>query len=814
MASRAVRGRGARRFEGWAAVLWIAASLAASACAGGDDLEKRLDVIRTRHDEGKAAETLDELTELVERHAENPELNYRLGVAMLAAGRPTEAVFPLHKAAATDEFAVTAGIVLSSTLAQTNNHADALRAADRVLERDPEHEAALLLRATSAVQLHDGAAALASADRLIEKAPENKNFRFVRASALAEANRLDEAEDALEALFDADWEGEPQGRIRACMAYARFLFEKVKDGERAVAQLKGCVEKSPDDIQMLASVGNILEEFKETDEMLPLLQGAVERNPDSSALRSGLVAQLVAADQVNEAQELSEKWASEADDSQSWYQVANVRRRTGDVAGALEALEKGISLSTGPVEDDFLFVRAEMLLELGKLDESETQAASIKGELYKHIINGRLAQERGDAKRALELYGKVSTEWPQNYAVRALAARAAYDLGDTERAKSDLLEATRQAPEETDAALWLARIYFSEGNFRQTLEFAGRHIKQRGVLEPSAYLLTAETLALTKRTEQALIVLDDLAKLRDGEFRSVAWVAAAQLRARTEPEQALGELERRIAEAKLDLADPAQSPALRALIELLVQNGRAAEAEKRLAGLIAKHPDSAQLIALHGRVELTAGRLDASAADFARALALAPNEPTALSGLALVQREQGDLAKAIESMRKAAAAAPNDPDHAYMAARMVWDQGDRAAARSELERVLRDHPESAAAANDLAFLLAEDSTDLALAQRHAERAVRLRPSPETLDTLGYVKLRQGAAEEAVGLFERALSREPSYATARYHLALALIDKGEPVAARQALEEALAKPFPEQQEARKVLAKIDGGKVEP
>jgi Tfp pilus assembly protein PilF len=92
--------------------------------------------------------------------------------------------------------------------------------------------------------------------------------------------------------------------------------------------------------------------------------------------------------------------------------------------------------------------------------------------------------------------------------------------------------------------------------------------------------------------------------------------------------------------------------------------------------------------------------------------------------------------------------------------------------------------------------------------------VRLQPSAETLDTLGFVKLRQGAAEEAVGLFERALARNAGYATARYHLALALIEKGEPVAARKALEEALAQPFPEQQEARNVLAKIDGGEARP
>jgi tetratricopeptide (TPR) repeat protein len=217
---------------------------------------------------------------------------------------------------------------------------------------------------------------------------------------------------------------------------------------------------------------------------------------------------------------------------------------------------------------------------------------------------------------------------------------------------------------------------------------------------------------------------------------------------------------------------------------------------------------------MRGRVALAQARHDDAAADFERALALQPDESTALSGLAILQKEQGDLAKSLETMTKAAAAEPENGEYAYMAARLRLEQGDRAGARQALEQVLHDHPDSAGASNDLAFLLAEDGSDFALAQRHAERAVRLQPSAETLDTLGYVKLRQGAAEEAVGMFERALARQPEYATARYHLALALIEKGEPVAARQALEEALARPFPEQQEARKVLAKIDGGEARP
>lgn len=795
------------------AALLVAASLLALACAG-DDLERRLSDIRARQDEGRAAETLEDITELSNRYGENAEVNYRLGLAMVASGRPTEAVFPLHKAAEADDFAVSAGLLLASTLANTNNHAEALRAADRVLERDPEHEAALQLRATSAAALHDGAIALESADRLVAKAPDNRNYQFVRASALGEVGRLDEAEKLHRELLDADWTNEPHGVVRACSSFSRFLFEKRKDAEHAVDLIKECVEKYPEDIQMVAAVGNLLHEFERSDDLIAILESGVERHPDARPLRDALVGQLIGAGRLREAKERAEKWASEVNDARGWSQVATVRRRSGDLQGALEAIDKALAASADKPEEELFFFRSELLLELGRIDEAEQEAAKVQEELSRTILQARLAQERGDNKRALELYGKVSIQWPQNHAVRALAARAAYQLGDAERAKSDLLEATRQAPKETEAALWLSQIYFDEGNFRQCLGFANRHIQERGVTDPTAHLLAAEALAGMNLLDQALARLGELAAVRDGEFRSVAWIAAARLEAKKDPAKALAGLEQEIAKARLDPAAPANAPLFDTIVDLDLRSGRGANARKRIDTALAKQPDSAHLHALSGRVALAEGRSDVAAAAFARALALQPNEAIALSGQAILYKEQGDLAKAIETMRQAAAAVPDNSEYAYMAARLIFEQGDRAAAREALEAVVRDHPDSAGAANDLAFMLAEDASDLKLAQRHAERAVRLQPSAETLDTLGFVKLRQGAAEEAVGMFERALARQPDYSTARYHLGLALIEKGEPVAARQALEEALVRPFPEQQEARNVLAKIESGEGRP
>jgi tetratricopeptide (TPR) repeat protein len=780
---------------------------------GGADLGERLSEIRTRQDAGKAAETLAELELLSREHTDSPELDYRLGLAMVAAGRPTEAVFPLHKASASDEFAVPAGILLASTLMNTDNAAEALRAAERVLERKPDNEAALLLKASAAAQVHDGALALETAEHLLSMSPDNTNYQFLRATALAELGRLDDAGTAYRTLFDAAVEGDSQARVRGCTSYARFLIEKKKDLDGGVELMKQCVERSPDDMQIVKSVAGMLTEFKRDDDLVGILEDAVERHPESRALRDALVAQLVSADRVGEARALAEKYGSEADDAKGWTQVAGMRRRTGDLTGALEAADKAIGLSGAEVEQDLLFFRAELLIELGRIEEADRQAQSLGDGLSRTILDARLAQARGDYRRALDLYAKVSIDWPQNHAVRALAAWSAYQLGDTERAKSDLLEATRQAPKETDAALWLAQIYYAEGNFRDCLGFAARHIKERGVVDPRAHLLSAEALAASNRPEGGLKVLADLAELQDGQFRVPAWIGAASIRARKDPADAAAKLDEQIASARLDLGDPANQALLDTVLGLRLQAGQSADASRRVEALLAKSPDSAHLLALRGRIALADGHSDAAAKAFGRAIALDPNEAAALSGRALLQRQQGDLAGAIESMNKAHQAAPENSDYAYIGASLLLEQGERAAARKAYEQVLREYPGQAAAANDLAFLLAQDRTDLSDAQHYAERAVRLRPSAETLDTLGFVKLQRGAAEEAVGMFEHALSRNPDYATARYHLALALIEKGEPVAARQALEQALAKPFPEQQEARKVLAKIDSGEVQ-
>jgi Flp pilus assembly protein TadD len=79
-----------------------------------------------------------------------------------------------------------------------------------------------------------------------------------------------------------------------------------------------------------------------------------------------------------------------------------------------------------------------------------------------------------------------------------------------------------------------------------------------------------------------------------------------------------------------------------------------------------------------------------------------------------------------------------------------------------------------------------------------------------LDTFGYVRLKQERYEDAARAFRLSLAKNGGYATARYHLALALDRSGDSAAAREELRQAVsAGTFPELAAAKTELARLEG-----
>lgn len=788
----------------------LAVSLLVALVACHGSVESQLKQARALQEAGDQKSAVKELRKILAAHPDNTEASLRLGAALLALGRPSEALFPLKNAAKSDNAnGRQAELLVAATLLQTGNLEAAIAATENVLQKDPDNKAALVTRARAALSLHRGKTALDSADRLLKASPGEVQVRLLRAQALAEIpGREDEAERLYQELEKADWGKDKSGPGRTCNALGK-LYKDEEKLEKAAAQLQDCGERYSDDPATVMGAVGLLDEIQKHDVGTQVLKDAVAKHPAQTQLRQDLAQRYFTDDQFKEAEALVLKAAEEQKTARSWRAVAEVRRLSGDREGALEAVKKGLAIS--PDDDALRFFRADLLVELGRLDEAEAEAKKLKSDLYLKIIHGRLALERGDAKGALVLFSDAEREWPDNPGLRVEAARAALKLGDEDRAISELREAIRASPKQTDASLMLARLYFARGNYEYAVSMARGQIVNRGTTTPEAHLIEARSQMAEGKPKAAYETLLNLSNRRDGLFAGSALAEMGRVEERMfGAKEARERLEKRIQERKLDLGDPKNDMALRELCHLDQATGHLDDAIARVDKLVAAHPKSAELLALRGQLRLDKGDMAGASADFAKALSMNPDQPIALAGQGVVLRDSGDLDGAIQHFDHAAKLDPRVPDFAYLAAQAELAKGDEKGAEKRLEELLQTHPDYAPACNDLAWLLAQNPATLDRALVLSQRAVRLGGGPEMLDTLGYIELKKGNIEQAVAVLKRAVKAKPDYATANYHLALALVQQGDKKEAQEALRAALAGgSFPEADQARLELVRLQG-----
>jgi tetratricopeptide (TPR) repeat protein len=700
-----------------------------------------------------------------------------------------------------------AGLLLASTFMQMRNFEEAVAAADGVLQRDAENEAALLVRTQAAIGANDAASALSSAERLVALQPEDPGYKSLQAGSLMSLGRLDEAEKVLGAIEGVPWANDPSGAGKTCLVLANFYGRFRASPERAAAKVRECLARYPDDPALPPLAADSYDQVGRREEATALMRQALEKAPDDQGLRQALAKRMMVQGDRKGGEQMLEEAARTSGNPKSWLHLAGLRRTGGDSEGALRALDEALALA--PDSEEFQFARADVLIDLRRYDEVEPIAAQLQETTFVRILRGRLALERGHPQEALTQLGPAIEQWPTNAGARVLAARAAYELGDETRALSELREASRAEPSETDAALLLARFYYARGNYDQAVEFASRHTQKRGTAAPAAHQIGIWANTAKGNYEGAHRFLDDLRKDKSGAFAGVALAEEARLVAREKnPDAAL-----QLLRAQGDqLGDPGYEPALRTLVDLEVAAGRTHQVHAFVEGLAAKRPDSAALQALRGDLLLAAQNPSGAAAAYETALRLDPRSAVALAGQARLALAQGRTADAVALFDRAAAETATSAPYDYEAAQVLLASGDTAGARQRLDKLVRLHPEHGGAANDLAWLLAAQGADLDRALLLAESASHLLPAgPEVLDTTGFVRLARGENAAAADAFQQALALQPDYATARYHLGLALAKQGDRNAARDAFQQALEhQPFPEAEQARTELAKLDGG----
>jgi tetratricopeptide (TPR) repeat protein len=787
----------------WKDAAALAVLLAALGCGG---VESRMTDVRSLQEQGRFAESIELLDRVLAVQPDSAEANYRLGLALVQTGEPTRAVWPLQKAAEESGYEISAGVLLASTYFQTHNFDEAIRAADRVLAAEPDRQAALRIRASANLAARRLDAAYADTTRLVELYPDDYGARMLNATALGELGRLDEAEREHALLKQmGEQSRDPDFRNRACLAPAIFANDVLEDAAKAKALYEDCARRTPTDTVVLNHLVGYFESIGDSERGTRLWRDAVAAAPDKLELRQGLAARLQAVGQIDAAEKVLLDAGNDFDSVGAWNLLAAFYRARGEPNKALASIEKVVELSDDE-DERARFVLADVLIDLGQFDRAREVADGLTRSDFAQLLRGRILLTRGDPAGALVEFEKGIRAWPNNASARFLAGLAARDLGDWDRAISELRAAVRSNNAETDASLELARIYLERGQYQQAVVFANQALHGRGgAQQPEPYAIAARALGALDQPERARRSIEAL------ERRGFAGEA---LRERMALEARVGGPARGLAAAEsspLDLTIAEHIDVLQQWVDLAIEAKRPEAAVARIDAALERSPGSAPLLAMRGEALAAAGRRDEARAAFERAIEIDAAGSRAHAGLGALRASDGDAAGAITLFDRAYQLDPREGGYSYAAAQLVLASGDTDAARARLRQIVNRHPGISGARNDLAWLLAERGEQLDFALQLAQEAQRRDGSPALLDTLGWVHYQRGEYADAVKALEAALAASPDSPSIRYRLARALQQAGQPDRAREMLEAAVASgSFPEAEAARRQLSQLPAG----
>jgi tetratricopeptide (TPR) repeat protein len=153
---------------------------------------------------------------------------------------------------------------------------------------------------------------------------------------------------------------------------------------------------------------------------------------------------------------------------------------------------------------------------------------------------------------------------------------------------------------------------------------------------------------------------------------------------------------------------------------------------------------------------------------------------------------KGDLPRAVAQFQAWAAREPRSIAAHTMVALLLERLNRLDEAKTAYERVLDLNPHAAVAANNLAWITAEQDGNLDQATDLAQMAKSQAPDqPAFNDTLGWIYFKKNLPQQSVPLFRQSLEKDPDNALTNYHLGMAYAKLGEDSKAITSLKRALS-----------------------
>jgi Flp pilus assembly protein TadD len=257
--------------------------------------------------------------------------------------------------------------------------------------------------------------------------------------------------------------------------------------------------------------------------------------------------------------------------------------------------------------------------------------------------------------------------------------------------------------------------------------------------------------------------------------------------------------------------DPGYSPALSSLVDISLSQNDLEGAYQWVRRQLEIAPDKPENHLVLSNLLIREKKYSEAISQLKQAQKIDPLNTSVLHALAKVYALSGEDRLAVVEYRKLLADDPGITSAYMELAALLIKMNDPDGAQQLYRDLLRIRPSNTQAANNLAWLIAEDDEgDLGEAFRFALMA-RQKDSgnPYTWDTLGWVYYKRGEHEKAMEEIQGAVNMKPSEPVFYYHLAVIYQKKGEYFKAVELLKKcvSLEKPFADRQKAEELLRQL-------
>lgn len=714
-----------------------------------------------------------ELKNVIQLEPKNDTAHYELGEAYLKLKEVQEAYQSFSRAVSINPENIPAQLKMGQLLLLGRQTKEAKEKAELVLAKMPEDIEALSLMAGIYLQEKDLDSALSMLLKASEIKPDHLNTRVSLGRVYLMKNDLDNAEKMFQGVIKLDPKDQASYIELSRIYGSRGEWEKA---EKELLLMAESIESKYQGVNVLAS---FYESRNRLDDAEKQYLKAVELAP--------------------------------AQDIAPLINLGAFYARQRSYEKALDAMQKASAIKND--DTNILMNIAALHFDFAKLDASEAVIDSIlakdKGHIGANFLKARLYLAKKDFNNALERLELVLRDQPENSAALYLKGLCLVNKGDLELAKGSLLKAVELNPRLVEARLMLANFYVRS----RDKELARKQIDS--VLEILPDNIQALTLLGNLRileddakgAEEAYIKVKDLNPDDAGSYMRLGVLYNMTKRV----EEAKGMLQKTLE------IDPNRVDALGILVGILAKEKKYNEALELCNTYSAKAGDKKPMLAiieyLRGNLFLEQEKTEEARGYFEKAIEIDPNLLPPYEILAKISLKDKNYMDAIKRYEEIVAKKP-DYLAGFMAIGTIYDQqGDNNKAEEFYRKALAIKKDFGAAANNLAWKLAEKGENIDEALEYARIAKEQMPdNPSVMDTLGWIYYLKGSYLNAISELQDSAERVPENPVINYHLGMALLKNNKPVEAKGYLEKALTldPAFMGADEAKKVLQDIEAG----